>query len=313
MRSNAILAWSTLGALILIAGACSSTVDSNEPPAQPAKKVTPVAPPAFSDTTGEAAVPQAAYPAGPYGVVIGSVIEDFQFVGFQDAHKTTASMQSVNLSDFYNPHARVASYTPPAGGQDDRYFPTTAGYEAAGQLKPTVLLVQIASVWCGPCNNEAATILPPKHTTYLPCGGEFLVQLADSETPGTPATPKNLEEWTIKYLISYPSAIDPSYKLDPLYAADVFPQNFMIDTTTMQIVDILPGEAIPGTCNNAAGDQVTECAVDTDCQSCSQGMCGDGTTCSTAADCAAKTCTTFPFWAHYESLLDKTRSGCTVQ
>jgi hypothetical protein len=280
--------------------ACSSSAPAPE-----------VKPPAFVDDTGEAATAPAAYPAGPYGISIGSVIANYLFVGYPNAMQSTSSMAYIQLADFYNPHGKDASYTPPAGGVDDRLFPASSGYENAGKLKPTVLLVDIASVWCGPCNEEAGTILPAKHATYLPCGGEFFLQLADNENEGAgngPATPKNLSAWTHMYKVDFPAVIDPSYKLENIWAANAYPENLIIDTATMKIVAVNAGEAVPGTCN-----ENSICTTDADCQSCQSGTCGDGTTCTADSDCAAKKCTQFPFWTTYESLLDKTRTGCTLK
>jgi hypothetical protein len=323
MRSNTILGSLALAALTATAFACSKA---------PAPEVKP---PAFVDDTGEAANALPEYPPPPYGISIGSVVQNYLFVGYPNASASTASMAYVQLADFYNPHGKDPSYTPPAGQPDDRLFPTTSGYELAGKPKPTVLLLDIASVWCGPCNDEAGTILPAKHAQYLPCGGEFMLQLADNEyetaPQNGPATPKNLVDWTKMYKVDFPAVIDPTYKLEELWALNAFPENIIIDTTTMKIAAVQGGEAIATTC----GD-VSICTTDSDCQSC-QGICsdqsgycqtnadcpsgvtcggfacGDGTSCTSNADCAAKKCTTAAFWATYESLLDKTRAGCTVQ
>jgi hypothetical protein len=277
----------------------------------------PTPPPAFVDTTGEA-TSAAPYPAGPYGVDIGSVIENFPLDGFRNPKANRTTLESIQLADFYNPHARDTSYAPPAGAQDDRDFPATSGYPNAGMLKPTALLIDIASVWCGPCNDEAANILPVQHAAYDACGGEFLLSLADSATPGITATPANLTAWTTEYKLDYPSSIDPAYLFQPIEAQGVYPQNIVIDTTTMKIVAILGGEAIPTACGATAdGLQCSQANVAGDCQTCGvqgyPGICGDGSPCSTNADCAAIPCTQVPFWTKFEGLLDKTRAGCTVK
>lgn len=290
MRSDTVLACVTSGAAALIVTACSSP-----------------APPAFVDSTGEAKS-EVAYPSGPYGVGVGSIIQNYDFIGYADAVANTATMQAISLGDFYNPHAFDASYQPAAGQPDDRLVATGTGYELAGKLKPTVLLVQVASVWCGPCNQEAADVLPPKHALYAPCGGEFLLNLADGPTSGVSATPKSLYNWTKQYDVNYPAAIDPEYRLGALFVQSVYPQNMIVDTTTMKILAIFPGEIVPGLCGTSS-----ECSADTDCQTCIGGTCGDGTTCQSATDCASKTCTQLPFWTLYESHLDKTRPGCTVK
>jgi hypothetical protein len=256
-----------------------------------------------------------AYPAAPYGLGIGSVIPNFDFQGYETpcpagATSTCTPSQQVgviHLSDFYNPHGLDKSYQPASPAEDDRLFPAGSGYANAGKPKPTVLLVDVASVWCGPCNQEAATLLPMKHDLYAACGGEFLLNLHDSATPGTTATPLNLKQWTGKYRVNFPSVIDPEYKLDPLFQADAFPNNFVIDTTTMQIVFVIAGEVVPGICN----DNQTICGTPTDLA-----LCGDTSkmlNCNGLAACPSGPCTQFQFWSDFESKLDKSRAGCTVK
>jgi hypothetical protein len=290
MRSDTILACAMLGVVTIMVTGCSQ-----DPP------------PPFVDSTGEAKS-EIEYAAGPYGVGVGSTITDYAFIGYADAKATAATMQLLSLGDFYNPHAFDSTYQPAAGAPDDRLVAAGTGYELAGKLKPTVLLIQVASVWCNPCNDEARNVLPVKHEEYAACGGEFFLNLADGPKPGISALPQDLYNWTKLYAVNFPAAIDPEYRLGQLFAEDVYPQNMIIDTTTMKILAIYPGEVVPGTCGN-----YSVCAVDTDCQACTSGTCGDGTVCATATDCQAKTCTQLPFWTTYESHLDKTRAGCTVK
>ncbi len=294
MRSDAILACVTLGTLAVLAASCTQTVEA-----------TPVPPPAFADTTGEAKAEAIEYPAGPFGIGVGSVIANYNFVGYADAATTTATMQALSLADFYNPHGRDPSYQPAAGEPDDRLFPADSGYENAGKAKPTVLLIDIACVWCGPCNDEAGTIIPMKHDLYSACGGEFFLDLHDSLTPGTPATPTNLRNWTSMYKVSFPAALDPSFQLDKLFAAQAFPQNMIIDTTTMKIAAVTAGEAVTGVCS----DDQTLCGTPADLA-----LCADTTkySCGLPTACPSGACQQLPFWTTYESLLDKTRAGCTL-
>jgi len=292
MRSDAILACVAFGAVALTVSGCS-------------KEAAPTPPPAFMDNTGEAKN-TLTYPAGPYGIGIGSTIANYDFVGYANAKATTSSMQAISLSDFYNPHGKDPTYKPASPAEDDRLFPAGSGY--AAQAKPTVLLIDIASVWCGPCNQEAGTILPMKHLQYAACGGEFLLDLHDSNTPGTTATPNNLYNWTKSYRVDYPAAIDPSYKLDQVFAADAFPNNVTLDTTTMKIVDVVAGESITGICS----DQSALCGTDADLALCNDTS--KGLNCNGLSACAAPaTCQQDKFWTTFESLLDKTRPGCTVK
>lgn len=180
---------------------------------------------------GQTAHANVAYPAGPYGLKKGSIIANYDFIGFADSMKVSNALQGISLADFYNPT-----------GKD--VYPEGSPH-GAGQPKPKVLLLDVPSVWCPPCNYEAGTILPPLHTKYKPKGGEFMEVLADGPTPGTAATQKNLFSWTKKYKIDYPTVIDPEYKLGPLFAQDAFPANLMIDTRTMKICDVIAGAPDP--------------------------------------------------------------------
>ncbi len=201
-------------------------------------------PPAFNSGTGQVKA-EVAYPAGPYGIGEGSTIENFQLIGYANAKLNNQAMQAIQLADFYNPHGKDPSYKPASPEEDDRLFPPGSQY-TPGAPKPTVLLIDVASVWCNPCNYEAGNILPKLHAKYAPCGGEFFLQLADGTQVGTAAVPKNLYNWATKYKVDYPSSIDPSYKLMALFEADAFPANMIIDARTMKIVEVISGVAEEG-------------------------------------------------------------------
>jgi len=299
MKSLASIVCVALGAIVTTAFGCSS-----EPP------------PEFKPGSGQEKAPEAAYPEGPYGIGEGSIIANYQFIGYANAKLNNQTMQALQLADFYNPHGRDATYQPASGAADDRLFPEGSAYPA-GTPKPTVLLIDIASVWCGPCNAEAGGVLPLQHKKYAPCGGEFFLQLADGPTQGTSALPKHLNNWTTKYKVDYPSSIDPTYKLQALFEASAYPTNLILDTTTMKIVKVIAGEVIAKACN----DGPIECSSDTTCTTCTAyntgsgtaNFCGDGNPCTTNADCTGLTCSTTEFWRTYEQLLDKGRNGCTVK
>jgi hypothetical protein len=206
-----------------------------EPPVDPGDD-----PPVFPGGPGHEPVALPDYPAGPYGIGKGSVIANYQFVGYANSVAYNQTMQAIQLADFYNPHGRDPNYVPESPEKDDRLHGPGSQY-GEGTAKPTVLLIDVASVWCGPCNLEAKTELPPRYAKYAPCGGQFLLQLADGPTVGEPATPTHLTNWTKKYQENFPAAIDPSYKLGSLFQSDAFPANMIIDTVTMTIVEVVAG------------------------------------------------------------------------
>jgi hypothetical protein len=176
--------------------------------------------PSTMTTTGPA------YPAGPYGVTQGSVINDFSFSGFANAQVQSTTLDTISLSDFYNPNG-------------DGVFPPGSPY--GGGKKPTALLIDIASVWCGPCNEEAKSVLNGLYAKYQPCGGEFLFQLAEGTAPGTPVDQNLLHIWVTNYHVAYPATFDTTRQLFPLYSSDSFPDGAIVDTRTMKIVDVISG------------------------------------------------------------------------
>jgi hypothetical protein len=187
----------------------------------------PVPTPTFPEGTGQPAATAALYPDGPYGIQTGSVIYNYQFVGFINAAEFREGMQLIALADFYNPTGAEV-------------FPADSRY-GANKPKPKALLINVSSVWCGPCNYEAAEVLPGEYAKYKPLGGEFLLQLADGPDPSTPADPADLDRWTRRYRVDYPAAIDPSYKLGKFFSADAYPANMIVSTKDMKIVEVIAG------------------------------------------------------------------------
>lgn len=223
MRSSAVFSWMGLG--FLSALGLVGCGESEEPAFPEPAASTPA--PAFPSESGQPAPLAAPYPEGGYGIQEGAVIENFQFIGFANALKSKDGLQVIALSDFYNPTG-------------DETFPEGSLY-GAGQPKPKALLVNIGSVWCGPCNEEARTMLPTKYAEYKPQGGEFLSQLADGPNSSFAATVKDLERWTTRYEVDYPSTIDPTYKLGKLFEQDAFPANMIVRTKDMRIIMVVPG------------------------------------------------------------------------
>ncbi|HVY47402.1 MAG TPA: TlpA family protein disulfide reductase [Minicystis sp.] len=209
---------------------------------------TDVTVPSFQKGQGQAPQTGEAYPAGPYGINVGSVVENYHFVGYVNyVADHTDGMQEVQLADFYNPHADDPNYDP-GDGPDDRVFPDGSPY-GAGTPKPKALLIDVSSVWCPPCNDEAHYSLPGKYSAYKPQGGEFLLNLADGPNPGTSATPDDLTTWTNEYHEEFPAVIDPEYKLAALFAADFFPANMVVNPRNMKICKVVSGAPDQSTWN----------------------------------------------------------------
>jgi hypothetical protein len=184
-----------------------------------------------------------AYPVGPYGTTKGTIVAQYQFVGYQNAQTQHSSTQAIQLADFYNPHVNDSGYAPADPSQDDRLFPAGSLYGSSAP-KPRALSITISSGWCGPCRNEAKTVIPAKRLQYKPMGGEFLVQLNDGTMQGHSATQQDLLNWTTQFHVDYPATIDPSRQLDALFVQHAYPTNIILDTRSMDIVEVVAG--VPG-------------------------------------------------------------------
>ena len=188
--------------------------------------------PAFPDGTGQQAHNSKPYPAGPYGIGKGSIISNYKFVGYVNAMTDNVNLAEIEMAEFYNP-------TGDGVFEEGSVFPV-------GSPKPKALLIPVASVWCGPCNYEADSVLPGLYDKYKPLGGEILGQLADGPTPGKAATQKSLYNWVNKYDVTYPMTIDPGLQLGALFDQSAFPTNMIIDPRTMEIVEVIAGVAEEG-------------------------------------------------------------------
>jgi hypothetical protein len=183
--------------------------------------------PDFPENTGQQAQNAKPYPPGPYGIGKGSIITNYKFVGYVNSVANSAQLAEIQMAEFYNPTGSDVY-------AEGSVFPI-------GAPKPKALLISVASVWCGPCNQEADQVLPLEYAKYKPMGGEFLAQLADGPTPGKAATQKSLFNWATKYDVDYPITIDPDYELSALFDQDAFPANMIIDPKTMRIVEVVAG------------------------------------------------------------------------
>ncbi len=210
---------SVLASSVLAFTGCVPETTSNDDP--------DVQAPEFTADQGQVTHTKAAYPEGPFGLEIGSIAENYKFIGYAKPHEDQENYYEIQLSDFYNPTG------------DGVY--EEGSVHGAGNPKPTVLLIAVSAVWCGPCQYENAELLPVEYAEYAPQGAEFLLQLADGPTVGVPAKFSHLKSWTTKYDTKWPAVIDPSSKLSALFEADAFPANILIDTTTMEIVDVIAG------------------------------------------------------------------------
>jgi hypothetical protein len=162
-------------------------------------------------------------------VGVGSVIRNYEFVGYVDPSQgiDAAKRVSLGLGDFYNP-TRHGSY------------PDGSPFGASGSL-PRALVINVSAVWCVSCKLEAQTVLPLKYAELHPRGGELLLDLAESAEPGQVAGFQQLDGWVTTFAVSYPAVIDPSYQLGAMFDSSSFPANVLVDTSDMTVVESVAG------------------------------------------------------------------------
>jgi len=158
-----------------------------------------------------------AYPAGPYGTEMGSVVENISWLGWKngkDVGYDQGAFERVSLSDFYDPDGSKGS---------------------------KLLIINASAVWCGPCNLEARHMRDANtYATFHAKGVDFLWTLFE-DANHDPVKPQDLTNWGNRYAVDYPMVLDPSLKTGAYFATDATPLNFLVDTRTMRIVDIIMG------------------------------------------------------------------------
>jgi hypothetical protein len=169
------------------------------------------------------------YPEGPYGINVGTVIDRYAFTGYVDPSVGIGPDHRVpiGLPDFYNP---TGEGTYPEGF-----------HHGEGSPLPKALMINVSAVWCGPCQHEAAAVLPDKYAELAPRGAELLLNLADGREPGVAGTFDDLDNWVTTFPVRYPAVVDPTYQLGALFDAASFPANIIVDTRDMSIVEVIAG------------------------------------------------------------------------
>jgi hypothetical protein len=160
-----------------------------------------------------------AYPEGPYGTVKGSVMPNYELLGWSrpaEVDYEVADFNTVRFSDFYDPD----------GSKGLKY-----------------IFLNSSAVWCTVCQAEYAWMRNNgTYAKYQPQGVEFVCSLfEDASNPPKPAKPLDLRNWGTKFQVAFPMILDPGFKFGRFFTADATPMNLIVDARTMVIVEKVLG------------------------------------------------------------------------
>jgi hypothetical protein len=164
------------------------------------------------------------YPAGPYGVSVNRIIENFTFPGFF----TVGSGVKVNtLPSTDNFDLQLLRNAKDANGNVFRY-----------------LLLDISAGWCPPCNQEAQDLglngaKKDLINKWLAKGGLFMTVLVQDYNQSNPGAPNasHIAKWINQHQVQTSTTYDPTQNLIAQgINPSAFPTNLVIDLRTMRIV-----------------------------------------------------------------------------
>lgn len=141
------------------------------------------------------------YPAGPYGVAQGDVIDALSF--------TTPTGEAWGLADVF------------------------------ADTDASLLLLSTAAGWCTACIEEQGA-LEELAGTHGPAGLRVVVAVFE-DRDYLPATPALAGEWQQDHGLTFPVVADPDFVLADYYDTALTPMNMIVDVNTMTILRISTG------------------------------------------------------------------------
>ena len=148
----------------------------------------------------------AAYPAGPYGSEVGSIIKDHDFLGWRDPVRAGFDpnrLEEVRLSDFYDPRGQYTE----------------------------LIVLNASAVWCPACRSEMQTLDRLDMSGAYQRSKVVILGTLFEDAVGAPAKPEDLALWGngLSFLVDFPLVLDPGLKLGPYFSQSVTPLNLVVD------------------------------------------------------------------------------------
>jgi len=156
------------------------------------------------------------YPAGPYGVTMGAVLENMSFSGYVNQGPDDGLVSATGFEELSLADMRKLGY---------RY-----------------VLINVAAEWCEPCQEEALS-LPTDFVRWAPRGG-YVMSVMTEDKDRAPASRAALDRWVESFKMNYTMLHDPKDEITRVIAPPQLPTNMIVDVEKMEILRIEYGSTL---------------------------------------------------------------------
>ena len=154
----------------------------------------------------------APYPTKNIGVLVGSVVQNYKFLGYPDGNPANG-LQPMSMAQFFDPQG--------------------------AQYK--MIHIQASGTWCTYCKAEIRAAIPLA-AKFAERKVVWIVSLAEGNALGVAATKRDLDTWVGMFKSGFPHFLDSGNKnFGPFYDAAALPWNANIDAKTMTILSSAVG------------------------------------------------------------------------
>ena len=162
------------------------------------------------------------YPAGPYGTRTGEVAANLEFMGFLDPKNFCKGPADKKMDKTRLTPISFRTYY-----EGDKT-------SACAKHKPKLMWIMVSAGWCQPCWAEVTATQKEYGKGSIAPGLELLNIVFETKT-SAPATEAFLKTWADQFSLTFPVAMDPSFKMGAYFTRAAVPFNMLIETKTMKI------------------------------------------------------------------------------
>jgi thiol-disulfide isomerase/thioredoxin len=165
------------------------------------------------------------YPCGPYGILTGDILEDLSFMGYIDRDND-------KKLDTTSPSSKDYSMT------------AMKEFHQAGYKK--LIWINVSAIWCSVCKKETQELAQLYKAGKIDKRVE-IYQIMFEDENYKPMDKAKLGEWieafgkpSFAYYagtpLTFPTVMDPSFKMGKYFDKAATPMNMLVDVKTMKII-----------------------------------------------------------------------------